>query len=163
MVTKYGRKKKKKWPCMNFRSMTPLIAHTFLPSFDNANGYLCQEILLKSRNFAAMVTWRHTSPPCEPFSAIHWRGTKPPCWRARNALTQAKQKAYIVNMVISFVYLLPMTLALQHGGFEPCKWPAAKGLMDAKRDSPINPVSTPVRMLLTPLLSVAVMRRTVLG
>ena len=41
---------------MNFRSMTPLIAHIFLSSFDNANGYLCQEILLKSRNFAAMVT-----------------------------------------------------------------------------------------------------------
>ena len=38
------------------------IAHTFLPSFDNANGRFCQERLLRSRNFATMVTWRHTSP-----------------------------------------------------------------------------------------------------
>ena len=32
------------------------VSHTFLPSFDNANGRLCQERLLRSRNFAAMVT-----------------------------------------------------------------------------------------------------------
>ena len=49
---------------------------------------------------------------CKPFSAIHSRGTKPPCWKAINALAQAKQKAYIVNMVISFVHLLPRSLLL---------------------------------------------------
>ena len=38
------------------------VAQTFLPSFDNANGRFCQEKLLRSRNFATMVTWRHTSP-----------------------------------------------------------------------------------------------------
>ena len=32
------------------------VANTFLPSFNNANGRLCQERLLRSRNFAAMVT-----------------------------------------------------------------------------------------------------------
>ena len=39
------------------------VAHTFLPSFDNANGrgHLCKERLLRSRNFASMVMRRHTS------------------------------------------------------------------------------------------------------
>ena len=32
------------------------VAHPFLPSFDNANGRLCQERLSRSRNFATMVT-----------------------------------------------------------------------------------------------------------
>jgi len=36
----------------------------FFPSFDNANGRLCQERLLRSTNVATMVTWRHTS--------LHW-------------------------------------------------------------------------------------------
>ena len=40
-----------------------MVAHTFLPSFNNANGHLCQQRLLRFRNFATMVTWRHTSPP----------------------------------------------------------------------------------------------------
>ena len=30
------------------------VAHTFLPSFDNANGRLCQERVMKSRNLATM-------------------------------------------------------------------------------------------------------------
>ena len=38
------------------------VSQTFLPSFDNPNGRLCQERLFWSRNFATMVTWRHTSP-----------------------------------------------------------------------------------------------------
>ena len=37
----------------------------FFPSFDNANGRLCQERLLRSTNVATMVRWRHTSP-------LHW-------------------------------------------------------------------------------------------
>ena len=52
--------------CMTFLSMTTLrnktVAHTFLPSFDNANGRLCQERLLRCRNIATMVTWRHSLP-----------------------------------------------------------------------------------------------------
>ena len=32
------------------------VAHTFVPSFDNANGRLCQERLSRSRNFATVVT-----------------------------------------------------------------------------------------------------------
>ena len=47
---------------MTFLCMTALrnktVAHTFLPSFDNANGRVCQERLLRSRNFATMVTCR---------------------------------------------------------------------------------------------------------
>ena len=42
---KYGRKK-----------IDRTVVHTFLPSFDNANGRLCQERLLRSRNLATMVT-----------------------------------------------------------------------------------------------------------
>ena len=32
--------------------------------FDNANGRLYQERMLRSRNFAAMTTWRHPPPFC---------------------------------------------------------------------------------------------------
>ena len=32
------------------------VAHTFLLSFDNANGHLCQDRLSRSRNLATMVT-----------------------------------------------------------------------------------------------------------
>ena len=56
---KYGRKKNGH-DCMTFLCMIALrnrtVAHTFLPSFDNANGRLCQERLLRSRNLATMVT-----------------------------------------------------------------------------------------------------------
>ena len=38
------------------------VAHTFLSSFNNANGCLCQDSLLRYRNFATMVTWCHISP-----------------------------------------------------------------------------------------------------
>ena len=38
------------------------VAHTFPLSFDNANERLSQERLLRSRNFATMVTWRHVFP-----------------------------------------------------------------------------------------------------
>ena len=87
---------------MNFLSMTPLIAHTFLPSFDNANGHLCQEILLKSRNFATMVTWRHTFLFISPFQL--------------------------------FIRVVQNRLAGEQETH--CKWPAAKGLMDAKKRFP---------------------------
>ena len=53
---KYSRKK----TCTTFLCMIALknktAVHTFLPSFNNANGRLCQEGLLGSRNFATMVT-----------------------------------------------------------------------------------------------------------
>ena len=49
------------------------IAHTFLPSFDNANGRLCQERLLRSRNFAAVVTLRYTPPL---YLSHLWKGTE---------------------------------------------------------------------------------------
>ena len=49
-----------------------------------------------------------------PFAAIHSSGAKPPCCRARNALAQARQKAYIINMIFFFVclVLVPMHLLL---------------------------------------------------
>ena len=36
------------------------VAHTSLPSFNNTNGFCWEERLLRSRNFATMVTWAHT-------------------------------------------------------------------------------------------------------
>ena len=52
-------KKTKKLTCTTFLCMTALknktVAHTFLPSFNNANGRLCQEGLLGFRNFATML------------------------------------------------------------------------------------------------------------
>ena len=44
--------------CTQEQNGSPL---TFLWSFDNANGHLCQERVLRSRNFDTMVTWCHTS------------------------------------------------------------------------------------------------------
>ena len=53
-------KKHEKLTCMTLLCMIALrnktVAHTFLPSFDNANGRLCQEKLSRSRNFATMLT-----------------------------------------------------------------------------------------------------------
>ena len=63
---KYGRKKiKKKLTRMTFLCIIALrnktVFHTFLPWFDNVNGRLCQERLLRSRNSATMVTRYHTT------------------------------------------------------------------------------------------------------
>ena len=59
---------KKTKPCLTFLCMTVLwnktVVDAFLPSFDNKNGRLCQERLLRSRNHATMVTRRHTSLYC---------------------------------------------------------------------------------------------------
>ena len=52
--------KRKKMICMTFlRMITPrnkTTAHSFVPSLDNANGRLCQEKLLGSKNIATTVT-----------------------------------------------------------------------------------------------------------
>ena len=56
--------KKKKKDLKNLTHMTLLcmialrnkiVAHSFLPSFDNANGRLCQERLCRSRNCATTL------------------------------------------------------------------------------------------------------------
>ena len=41
------------------------VAREFFPSFDSANGCLCQERLLSSRNFATMVTCSGRSRPAD--------------------------------------------------------------------------------------------------
>ena len=63
-----GKKKKQKEKIdMTFLCMTAarnkMVPHTSLPPFNNADGHLCQERLLRFRNFATMVTWCHTCPP----------------------------------------------------------------------------------------------------
>ena len=54
--------KREKLTCMTFLCVIAHQeqneAHTFLPSFDNSDGRLCQE-RLRSRNRATLVTWRH--------------------------------------------------------------------------------------------------------
>ena len=67
-----------------------------------------------------------------PFAASSSRGTKPPRWRAKVALGQDKQKTYTGEYIIvngNFLCLScpSATFALQHGGFVPREWPAAKG------------------------------------
>lgn len=42
--------------CMILSLRIKTVAHAFLSSFDNANGFLCKERLLRSRNYATMVT-----------------------------------------------------------------------------------------------------------
>ena len=67
---KYGEKKKKRknrhvWlSCAWYIVKNKTVGHTFLLSFDNTNGHFCQDRLLRSRNLATMVTWRHTSLCC---------------------------------------------------------------------------------------------------
>ena len=66
-------------------------------------------------------------PSNRPFAASHSRGTKPPRWRAKVALGQHKQKTYIILNVNFLCLSRPsVTFALQHGGFVPCEWLAAK-------------------------------------
>ena len=67
-----------------------------------------------------------------PFAASHSRGTKPPRWRAKVALGQDKQKTYIIlNGNFLCLSCPSATFALQHGGFVPREWLAAKGLLSA--------------------------------
>ena len=60
-----AEKKMKKIMCMTFLYIIALrnktVSHTFLPWFDNVKGRLCQERLLRSRNFATMVMQHHTT------------------------------------------------------------------------------------------------------
>ena len=57
---KHGRNNNKKLTCLTFLCMIALgnkaVPHNILPSFDNANGRPYQERLLRSKNFASMVT-----------------------------------------------------------------------------------------------------------
>ena len=65
-----------------------------------------------------------------PFAACHSRSTKPPHWRAKVVLGQDKQKTCIIwNGNFLCLSCLTATFALQHGGFLPCEWQAAKVLL----------------------------------
>ena len=66
-----------------------------------------------------------------PFAASHSRGTEPPCWRAKVSMGGDKPKAYIIlnaNFLITLFVLPLCDFGLQHGGFVPREWLAAKGL-----------------------------------
>jgi len=68
--------------------------------------------------------------PKRPFAASHSRGTKPPCWRVNVALGHGKQKIYMILNGYFLCLSCPCaTFALQHGGFVPREWQAAKGLL----------------------------------
>ena len=47
--------------CTQEQNGRPYFTPLFEKAKNNANGRLCQEILLKYRNFATKVTWHHTS------------------------------------------------------------------------------------------------------
>ena len=65
-----------------------------------------------------------------PFAASHSRSTKPPRWRAKAALRQDKQRTYIIlNCNFLCLSCPSATFVLQHGGFVPREWLAAKGLL----------------------------------
>ena len=65
VVLQIWQKKMKQLMCMTFLCIIALrnkmVAHTFLPWFDNVNGCFCQERLLRSKNFATMVMRYHTT------------------------------------------------------------------------------------------------------
>ena len=60
VVVQIWQKRMKKLTSTTFLFMIAVrnktVAHTFLPPFDDANGRLCQERLLRLSNFATMVT-----------------------------------------------------------------------------------------------------------
>ena len=65
-----------------------------------------------------------------PFAASHSCATKPLGWRAKVALGQDKQKAYIILDGDFLCSSCPsVAFALQHGGFVPRKWLATKGVL----------------------------------
>ena len=87
---------------------------------------LLQNDVLKGRLSLVESFFKHN----RPFAASHSRGTKPPRWRAKVALGQDKQKTYIILNGNCLCLSSPSaTFALQHGGFVPREWLAAKGLL----------------------------------
>ena len=66
------QKKKKKMTGMSMIALrNQMVACEFFPSFDSANGCLCQERLLSSRNFATMVTCSGRSRPSDKGGGSH--------------------------------------------------------------------------------------------
>ena len=61
----YGKKKKKMTGMSMIALKNQTVAREFFPSFDSANGCLCQERLLSSRNFATMITCSGRSRPSD--------------------------------------------------------------------------------------------------
>ena len=65
VVLQIWQKKWKKLTCMTFLCIIALrnktVSHAFLWWLDNVKGRLCQERLLRSRNFATMVMRYHTT------------------------------------------------------------------------------------------------------
>ena len=65
-----------------------------------------------------------------PFAVSHSCGTKLPCWRAKVALGEDKQNTLPFKIMHTFCFSYPSaTFTLEHGGFVPHKWLAAKGLL----------------------------------
>ena len=78
------------------------------------------------KNAKFLLTFERSN---RPFVASHSRGTKPPCWRARVAVSQDKQKTYIILNVNFLCLSCPSaTFAPQHGSFVPREWLGATGL-----------------------------------
>ena len=67
-----------------------------------------------------------------PFAAGHSRDTKPPCWRAKSHWDMTNKMAYKIFKWYFplFVGLFHCDFALQHGGFVPREWLAARDLLD---------------------------------
>ena len=72
-----GQKKRKNWDSwLSFAWLhNKAVVHVFLASCDNANNRLCQERLLRSENFATIITWHRASPlnsvVWEPFRSTY--------------------------------------------------------------------------------------------
>ena len=88
-------------------------------------------LLVKGKGGEKIATFRiYFEVVSRLVAASHSRGTKPPCWRANVALRQDKQKANIILDNNCLCLSCPsVTFALQHGGFVPREWLAAKGLL----------------------------------
>jgi len=91
--------KPRKLICITFLCMIAFmnktVAYTFLPSLHNANGFICQERLLRSRDFVTMVTWRHTCP-------LHWENHE--YHVAQNWISDVAKFLSTKNIMFSFKF-----------------------------------------------------------
>ena len=104
-ICKFDRKKR---TCMAWNVWLSRALLHDLPSFDDANGRLCQEGLLRSRNLATMVTWRHTSPLCLVPKAFPLENA--PCTTSKQWLQSICRKKESDNRCDFFLWILLETL-----------------------------------------------------
>ena len=101
--------------CITFLCMIALmnktVALTFLPSLLNANDFICQERLLRSRDCVTMVTWRHTFP-------LYWENNE--YHVAENWISNVVKYCFHLNFRVRFVSVRHLWREEQWGNPKIC-------------------------------------------